>query len=196
MLELKERKEKNPSIDFVISSFSCRRQRTAALYCRAACTPQRNSRPRAEPRFCSHRSGCEKDAHLSDAQAADSPTHLGTKPCPQDELHSNHREIRTWSQGHSTHARSSSSMDGLQSSTTPPSALGTPGRRRNGRLQACEPCRKRKVSCDHATPVCRRCRARNNADGCVYLLPQHAAPPSSRKPAPRPGRSAAGDATR
>lgn len=53
--------------------------------------------------------------------------------------------------------------------STPAAALGTPGRRRNGRLQACEPCRKRKVSCDHAFPACRRCRVRNNPGGCVYL---------------------------
>ncbi|KAK2598672.1 hypothetical protein N8I77_012067 [Diaporthe amygdali] len=64
-------------------------------------------------------------------------------------------------------------------SSTSASALGTPGRRRNGRLQACEPCRQRKVSCDHAFPVCRRCRARNKHGGCVYLGVEK----TSRKPA-------------
>lgn len=75
-------------------------------------------------------------------------------------------------------------------SSTPASALGTPGRRRNGRLQACEPCRKRKVSCDHAFPACRRCRARNNPNGCVYLGVEE----TTRKPAqarPRPSVRAA-----
>ncbi|KAK2599107.1 hypothetical protein QQS21_005448 [Conoideocrella luteorostrata] len=43
-------------------------------------------------------------------------------------------------------------------------------RRPNGRLQACDPCRKRKVACDHAQPVCNRCRARNQAKKCVYIV--------------------------
>lgn len=50
----------------------------------------------------------------------------------------------------------------------PPSST-PPARRRNGRLQACEPCRKRKVSCDHAFPACRRCRTQGNPDGCIYV---------------------------
>ncbi|KAF3764189.1 hypothetical protein M406DRAFT_330540 [Cryphonectria parasitica EP155] len=72
-------------------------------------------------------------------------------------------------------------MDEIETST---SVSDKPARRRNGRLQACEPCRRRKVSCDHAYPVCRRCRARSNADSCVYLAPQQT-PPGSRKPTPR-----------
>lgn len=43
-------------------------------------------------------------------------------------------------------------------------------RRPNGRLQACDPCRRRKVACDHTQPVCNRCRARNQAKNCVYLV--------------------------
>lgn len=42
-------------------------------------------------------------------------------------------------------------------------------RRRNGRLQACEPCRRRKISCDHELPVCRRCRQRKMRMSCVYM---------------------------
>lgn len=53
------------------------------------------------------------------------------------------------------------------------SAISSPGksapRRPNGRLQACDPCRRRKVACDHTQPVCNRCRARNQAKSCVYL---------------------------
>ncbi len=43
-------------------------------------------------------------------------------------------------------------------------------RRRNGRTQACEPCRRRKVSCGHEVPVCLRCRRRNTASDCVYVV--------------------------
>ena len=42
-------------------------------------------------------------------------------------------------------------------------------RRLNGRLQACDPCRRRKVACDHGQPVCKRCRDRSEAAKCVYL---------------------------
>ncbi|KAI9744750.1 MAG: hypothetical protein M1818_001675 [Claussenomyces sp. TS43310] len=41
--------------------------------------------------------------------------------------------------------------------------------RRNGRLQACEPCRKRKLACDHGLPVCHRCQKRKKPSECVYL---------------------------
>ncbi|KAI0014575.1 hypothetical protein F4780DRAFT_202842 [Xylariomycetidae sp. FL0641] len=44
-------------------------------------------------------------------------------------------------------------------------------RRRNGRPQACEPCRKRKVACDHAQPVCNRCVKRKQRGDCVYVVP-------------------------
>lgn len=44
--------------------------------------------------------------------------------------------------------------------------------RRNGKTQACEPCRRRKVACDHGFPVCRRCMRRPNGDStCYYASP-------------------------
>ena len=44
--------------------------------------------------------------------------------------------------------------------------------RRNGKTQACEPCRRRKVACDHGYPVCRRCRRRPNGESaCYYASP-------------------------
>jgi hypothetical protein len=42
-------------------------------------------------------------------------------------------------------------------------------RRRNGKPQACEPCRKRKIACDHTLPTCQRCRRRKTTPACVYL---------------------------
>lgn len=47
-------------------------------------------------------------------------------------------------------------------------STGTAPRRRNGRPQACEPCRLRKVACDHSMPVCTRCRSGKSPDSCVY----------------------------
>ncbi|RYP62340.1 hypothetical protein DL771_009779 [Monosporascus sp. 5C6A] len=54
-------------------------------------------------------------------------------------------------------------------------------RRPNGRPQACEPCRKRKVACDHTQPICRRCTKRKQGQECVYVIsgPEH---PRSRQP--------------
>ncbi|KAH7310917.1 hypothetical protein B0I35DRAFT_358349 [Stachybotrys elegans] len=50
--------------------------------------------------------------------------------------------------------------------------------RRNGKLQACEPCRRRKVACDHEYPVCRRCRRRPNGEAmCHYLTPDQESGP-------------------
>ncbi|KAL7934349.1 hypothetical protein V8C35DRAFT_302343 [Trichoderma chlorosporum] len=43
-----------------------------------------------------------------------------------------------------------------------------PLQRQNGRLQACNPCRMRKVSCDHALPVCGRCLRKNRQRECNY----------------------------
>jgi hypothetical protein len=40
--------------------------------------------------------------------------------------------------------------------------------RRNGKLQACEPCRKGKMRCDHMMPICGRCAKRSKPDQCVY----------------------------
>lgn len=53
-----------------------------------------------------------------------------------------------------------------------PDRAANPGhlRRRNGRRQACEPCRSRKVACDHSLPTCQRCRTRKTTDKCVYLV--------------------------
>lgn len=41
--------------------------------------------------------------------------------------------------------------------------------RRNGKLQACENCRKSKLRCDHSVPTCGRCRKRGQASRCVYI---------------------------
>ncbi|KAI1349005.1 hypothetical protein F5Y01DRAFT_195136 [Xylaria sp. FL0043] len=57
-------------------------------------------------------------------------------------------------------------------------------RRPNGRPQACEPCRKRKVACDHSQPVCNRCRKRRQADDCVYLVSGNPRTPSSTRRVP------------
>ena len=40
--------------------------------------------------------------------------------------------------------------------------------RRNGKLQSCEPCRKRKLSCDHKLPFCGRCVKRGTQQDCHY----------------------------
>lgn len=40
--------------------------------------------------------------------------------------------------------------------------------RRNGKLQACEPCRKGKLRCDHMMPTCGRCVKRGKTDKCTY----------------------------
>ncbi|CAG7950314.1 unnamed protein product [Penicillium nalgiovense] len=49
-------------------------------------------------------------------------------------------------------------------------------RRRNGTLASCEPCRKGKVRCDHAQPVCERCQKRGyTSNRCFY----HPAPLTS-----------------
>ncbi len=42
-------------------------------------------------------------------------------------------------------------------------------RRRNGKEQACEPCRLTKIACDHSLPVCHRCIRRKVPSKCVYL---------------------------
>jgi hypothetical protein len=66
--------------------------------------------------------------------------------------------------------------------------------RRNGKLQSCEPCRKRKLSCDHKLPSCGRCVKRGLAKDCHY----HPAPmtrngrsgPKSTSPQETPSTSA------
>ncbi|KAL0937632.1 fungal specific transcription factor [Colletotrichum truncatum] len=42
--------------------------------------------------------------------------------------------------------------------------------RKNGRAQACEPCRKRKVACDHTQPICNRCKKSKNPELCEYIV--------------------------
>lgn len=49
--------------------------------------------------------------------------------------------------------------------------------RRNGKIQSCEPCRKRKLRCDHILPTCGRCARRNRSDQCIY----HPAPLTKAK---------------
>ncbi|KAI1149454.1 hypothetical protein F4825DRAFT_464094 [Nemania diffusa] len=64
-------------------------------------------------------------------------------------------------------------------------------RRPNGRPQACEPCRKRKVACDHTHPICNRCRKRSQTDACVYLASGQPRTSSiTRRLPPSPARSA------
>ncbi|KND87297.1 hypothetical protein TOPH_08041, partial [Tolypocladium ophioglossoides CBS 100239] len=68
-------------------------------------------------------------------------------------------------------------------------------RRRNGRHQACEPCHKRKVACDHRLPICSRCRRGGVSSSCVYLIqgravtaqfpPTPASGPAAAHPSPR-----------
>ncbi|KAJ0158812.1 hypothetical protein CTA2_10860, partial [Colletotrichum tanaceti] len=49
-------------------------------------------------------------------------------------------------------------------------ASSPPRYRKNGRLQACDPCRRRKVACDHVTPVCSNCKRRRRAEPCEYTV--------------------------
>ncbi|KAI2466213.1 hypothetical protein F4781DRAFT_434677 [Annulohypoxylon bovei var. microspora] len=59
--------------------------------------------------------------------------------------------------------------------------------RRNGRPQACDPCRKRKLACDHTQPVCNRCRKRKQDAECVYIISDtRASGPKSPLPSPTP----------
>ncbi|KAH8702479.1 putative C6 transcription factor [Talaromyces proteolyticus] len=53
-----------------------------------------------------------------------------------------------------------------------------PRTRRNGTLQSCEPCRKSKLKCDHVTPVCGRCMAKDIAHKCFY----HPSPMTRKTP--------------
>ncbi|KAH7024511.1 uncharacterized protein B0I36DRAFT_376479 [Microdochium trichocladiopsis] len=64
-------------------------------------------------------------------------------------------------------------------------------RRLNGRAAACDPCRARKLACDHGQPVCKRCKKRANDMNCVYREPALRSSPSSasRPPRPRPHQS-------
>lgn len=55
-------------------------------------------------------------------------------------------------------------------------------RRKNGKDASCEPCRKSKIRCDHARPICSRCRQRSLHSQCFY----HPAPLSRRKVSSNP----------
>lgn len=81
--------------------------------------------------------------------------------------------------------------------------MSTSERRPNGRLAACDPCRARKVSCDHRQPVCSRCLKKDKGAGCFYTgttprrratgqpaRPRYDLPPSPRATAePAQGRT-------
>ncbi|KAF7551269.1 hypothetical protein G7Z17_g5125 [Cylindrodendrum hubeiense] len=54
-------------------------------------------------------------------------------------------------------------------------------RRSNGRPQACDPCRFRKVACDHGHPTCSRCTKRRQT--CIYTTAP--TPKPKRNPLPR-----------
>jgi hypothetical protein len=60
-------------------------------------------------------------------------------------------------------------------------------RRRNGKQQACEPCRKAKIACDHTLPTCDRCRRRKVTEICVYLAAPMTRPPGSSQATAPPG---------
>ncbi|PVI00547.1 hypothetical protein DM02DRAFT_388285 [Periconia macrospinosa] len=59
--------------------------------------------------------------------------------------------------------------------------------RRNGKPRSCEPCRIAKTRCDHATPVCDRCRTRGITEQCFYHPNPMTRPPGvpRKKPEPR-----------
>ncbi|OJJ33437.1 hypothetical protein ASPWEDRAFT_185815 [Aspergillus wentii DTO 134E9] len=50
-------------------------------------------------------------------------------------------------------------------------------RRRNGKAVSCEPCRISKIRCDHATPICEKCKLRGFDAKCYY----HPAPLTRQK---------------
>ena len=57
--------------------------------------------------------------------------------------------------------------------------------RRNGKQQACEPCRISKLRCDHGSPVCARCIRRDLRSSCFY----HPSPMTRRVNASRAPKS-------
>ncbi|KXH27472.1 hypothetical protein CSAL01_07407 [Colletotrichum salicis] len=64
--------------------------------------------------------------------------------------------------------------------------------RKNGRLQACDPCRRRKVACDHARPVCSNCKRRRRTEPCEFTMstPAQMRPGAPRAVSERTSRSA------
>lgn len=69
-------------------------------------------------------------------------------------------------------------------------------RRPNGRPQACDPCRSRKVACDHTQPICNRCRKRNQDSDCVYTSSTHSVSASSRSARARAEHAASSSSSR
>lgn len=69
----------------------------------------------------------------------------------------------------------------------------SPDQRPNGRMAACDPCRSRKVACDHLHPVCTRCRKRNQDSECKYSasVVRPSSQSATRASAKRQNRSAA-----
>ena len=77
----------------------------------------------------------------------------------------------------------------MATSAAAPSSSPIAPRRRNGRPQACEPCRKRKTACDHSLPTCQRCRKRGTEKDCVFLpapMTRRSAVSSQTTPIQRP----------
>jgi hypothetical protein len=68
-------------------------------------------------------------------------------------------------------------------------------RRPNGRMQACDPCRSRKVACDHHQPVCKRCISRGQEAECVYTSSAPRKGPLSKQSSSRHSSHPAGGAT-
>ena len=73
----------------------------------------------------------------------------------------------------------------------PTAQSGVAPRRRNGRQQACAPCSRRKVACDHRLPVCSRCRRGRISEQCVYA-PQRRSTRAAASPPPTPRLQPAG----
>lgn len=67
----------------------------------------------------------------------------------------------------------------MTSSESPSDQVKLP-RRRNGKEQACEPCRKAKMRCDHSLPVCQNCKRRNITEKCIYVEAPQTRPRSQR----------------
>ncbi|KAF2758840.1 hypothetical protein EJ05DRAFT_509736, partial [Pseudovirgaria hyperparasitica] len=118
------------------------------------------------------------------------PSFAELRLCPTPQRHSHslqtpykiHPDIRNTAHHHYIHSHpphpSYSSHGHVTQPLMPPPP---PAYRRNGKLQACEPCRKAKLRCDHAVPACARCTRRNRADLCVY----HPAPLTRPKSKPK-----------
>lgn len=69
--------------------------------------------------------------------------------------------------------------------------INSPATGPNGRPEACVPCRRRKVACDHARPVCGRCQRGRREAECVYA--SAATAPETLQNAPADMMSGEGD---